>query len=71
MESGLNDGLATPLVTLFLAIVVSEVGTGPENWLTESVTDLGVAIVVAIVLGFGSGRLLCRGTSEGMDFGDL
>ncbi len=58
VESGLNDGLATPLVTLFLAIVVSEVGAGPEDWLTESITDLGVAIVVAVVVGFGSGRLL-------------
>jgi sodium/hydrogen antiporter len=65
VESGLNDGLATPLVTLFLAVVVSEVGAGPEDWVTESLTDLGVAMVVAVVVGLGSGRLLVGARRRG------
>jgi NhaP-type Na+/H+ or K+/H+ antiporter len=65
VESGLNDGLATPLVTLFLAVVVSEVGAGPEDWVTESLTDLGVAIAVAVVIGLGSGRLLVGARRRG------
>jgi sodium/hydrogen antiporter len=65
VESGLNDGLATPLVTLFLAVVVSEVGAGPEDWVTESLTDLGVALVVAVVIGLGSGRLLVGARRRG------
>jgi NhaP-type Na+/H+ or K+/H+ antiporter len=65
VESGLNDGLATPLVTLFLAVVVSEVGAGPQDWLTESLTDLVVAIVVAVVMGLGSGRLLVGARRRG------
>ena len=32
IESGLNDGLATPLVAVFLAIVVAEVGADQGHW---------------------------------------
>ena len=35
VESGLNDGMATPLVTLFLAVLVAQEGTGPENWVSR------------------------------------
>jgi hypothetical protein len=30
VESGLNDGMATPLVTLFLALLVAQEGVGPD-----------------------------------------
>ncbi len=32
VESGLNDGIATPFVTLALAIVVVEEGGGGGSW---------------------------------------
>jgi NhaP-type Na+/H+ or K+/H+ antiporter len=65
VESGLNDGLATPLVTLFLAILVAEVGAGPTDWLAEAATELGVAVVVAMVVGAGVGRLVAAARRRG------
>ncbi len=58
IESGLNDGLATPFVAVFLAIVMSEVATGAVDWVADALTELGVAILTAIVIGIGVGRLV-------------
>jgi sodium/hydrogen antiporter len=58
VESGLNDGLATPLVTLFLAFLITQEGAEPINWVAESVRELGIALVVALVVGVASGRMI-------------
>jgi NhaP-type Na+/H+ or K+/H+ antiporter len=58
VESGLNDGMATPLVTLFLAWVIAEEGTGPENWGAESLRQLGIGLVAAVIVGYVTGRLI-------------
>ena len=58
VESGLNDGMATPLVTLFLAVLVAQEETGPEHWVTESLRELGIGFLVALVVGWVSGRLI-------------
>ncbi|SDU76510.1 NhaP-type Na+/H+ or K+/H+ antiporter [Jiangella alkaliphila] len=65
VESGLNDGLATPLVTLFLAVVVAEEGAGPDGWLAESARELGIAVVVSAVVGLGAGRLVSDARRRG------
>ncbi len=58
VESGLNDGLATPLVTLFLAALVAEEAAGHDNWLTDAAVEIGIALVVALAVGAISGRLI-------------
>ena len=58
VESGLNDGMATPLVTLFLAVLVAQEGSGPEHWVAESLRELGIAFLVALAVGAVSGRLI-------------
>jgi sodium/hydrogen antiporter len=65
VESGLNDGMATPFVTLFLAVLVAQEGTGPESWVSESLTELGIAIVVALVVGVLSGRAMIAAHTRG------
>jgi NhaP-type Na+/H+ or K+/H+ antiporter len=65
VESGLNDGMATPLVTLFLALLVAEEGSGPENWLAESLVELGIAVVVGIAVGTIAGRLIAAAQRRG------
>ena len=65
VESGLNDGMATPLVTLFLAIVVAEEGVGTEGWLAEAARALGLAILVATLVGVGVGRLMAGARRRG------
>jgi NhaP-type Na+/H+ or K+/H+ antiporter len=65
VESGLNDGLATPLVTLFLAILITQEGAEPISWVAESVRELGIAVVVAVVVGSGCGRTIALAQTRG------
>jgi NhaP-type Na+/H+ or K+/H+ antiporter len=58
VESGLNDGLATPLVTLFLAFLITQEGAEPISWVADSVRELGLALVVALVVGSACGRMI-------------
>jgi NhaP-type Na+/H+ or K+/H+ antiporter len=58
VESGLNDGIATPLVTLFLLILVSEEGPGSQHWAIQAAKEIGLALVVAAAVGVVGGRLL-------------
>ena len=59
VESGLNDGLATPLVLFFLAGAVAggaPVGGGAP--LAHALVELAVGVVAGLVLGGGGARLL-------------
>lgn len=58
VESGLNDGIATPFVTLFLLIVAAEERTGPANWATEALKELGLAVIAAVAVGVVGGLLV-------------
>lgn len=58
VESGLNDGIATPFVTLFLATVVSVDAPGHGDQLVAAIEAIGLAVLAAIVVGLGGGRLL-------------
>jgi sodium/hydrogen antiporter len=58
VESGLNDGIATPFVTLFLTLLLSEEGLAPEHWAAEAAKEIGLAFVAALVVGVLGGRLL-------------
>jgi NhaP-type Na+/H+ or K+/H+ antiporter len=65
VESGLNDGLATPFVTLFLAIVVSEESSGTEGWVVAALTQIGLAVLCALAVGLGGGWLVSRAKAHG------
>jgi NhaP-type Na+/H+ or K+/H+ antiporter len=60
VESGLNDGLAVPLVTIFL--VLAEVESKASETLIDGflliVEEVGLGLVVGIAVGFTSGFLL-------------
>jgi NhaP-type Na+/H+ or K+/H+ antiporter len=58
VESGLNDGIVTPFVTLFLTLVVSEEGDASSRWLLEAGKEIGWAFVVAVSVGVVGGILL-------------
>ena len=51
VESGLNDGIATPFVTLFLTIVATEEAVRTGSWAIGAALEIGLAIVAAIVVG--------------------
>ena len=42
IESGLNDGIATPFVTVFLAAVLSEEGVEGGSWALDAIVDIGL-----------------------------
>lgn len=59
VESGLNDGLATPLVLFFLAGALA--GGGPSGGgapLAHALVELAVGVTAGVVLGGGGARLL-------------
>jgi NhaP-type Na+/H+ or K+/H+ antiporter len=59
VESGLNDGIATPFVTLFIALAVAEEGTSlSTGWLVGALIQIGLALIVGVGLGVVGGKLL-------------
>ena len=66
IESGLNDGIAAPFVTLSLAIAVAEETAGNQNWLIVAGEEIALAIVVAIVVGGLGGRFTSRSPQAGL-----
>jgi NhaP-type Na+/H+ or K+/H+ antiporter len=58
IESGLNDGLVSPFVLLFLSLTLSEEGVMLGSWFRLSVSQLALATVVGIGIGVLGGRFL-------------
>jgi NhaP-type Na+/H+ or K+/H+ antiporter len=65
VESGLNDGIATPLVALFLALTISEEGSVPGNWLLAALAELGIAVVAGAAIGLVGGWLFRSAVQKG------
>ena len=65
IESGLNDGIATPFVTLFLAVVVAEQASASQHWFIDAALEIVLAIVVAIVVGGLGGRVIAQARRRG------
>ncbi|MEE3851079.1 cation:proton antiporter [Gordonia sp. LSe1-13] len=53
VESGLNDGIATPVVTLAIAIAASALGVAGADAITvgEAAVELGLGIGIGVVVG--------------------
>ena len=61
VESGLNDGIATPIVAFMLAVAASQLGLITETESAEAgaaLRELGLGIVAGVVLGAGAALLL-------------
>jgi NhaP-type Na+/H+ or K+/H+ antiporter len=56
VESGLNDGIATPFVTFFIAGAVAEM-TSHTPTAASALADLGIGVLFGVAIG-GGGRLL-------------
>jgi NhaP-type Na+/H+ or K+/H+ antiporter len=65
VESGLNDGLATPFLTLFLALLVSEEAIGYGSWAVKATEQIGLAIGAALAVGAVGGILLSAAHARG------
>lgn len=65
VESGLNDGIATPFISLFLILLLSEEGLGSEQWVADAAKEIGLALVAALVVGVLGGKLLIAARRRG------
>jgi sodium/hydrogen antiporter len=57
VESGLNDGIATPFVYVALGLATAE-ATGSEGWIADAITSGAIGAVAGIVVGAVGGWLL-------------
>ncbi len=58
VESGLNDGVATPVVMLAIAGAASAEGLQGASGVGEALLELALGVLVGGALGFGGGALL-------------
>ena len=69
VESGLNDGLALPLVLLMASLAASEASAPTEGWLAFGLKQITLGPLVGGVVGFAGGTVLlwakrARATSD-------
>ncbi|GAA1225802.1 cation:proton antiporter [Rhodoglobus aureus] len=66
VESGLNDGIMVPVVTVFLAIAAVETGAaGGDNWGAFAAQQIGFGILLGGVVGLLGGWTLHRFAKAG------
>ena len=58
VESGLNDGLATPVVLFAIAALAGEEGLDTKTSVTEALVEILIGVVVGVVVGFLAGKAL-------------
>ena len=70
IESGLNDGIATPFVLLFLAFAAAtQEQASSGGWLTNALIEIVLAVAVGIAIGAFGGWLLSQTKRRGWTSG--
>ena len=65
VESGLNDGIATPFVLLFLALAAAAGEQQQEHWVLGAIEEIVLAGVAGSVVGFLGSWVLTKTTRRG------
>ena len=58
VESGLNDGLATPVVLFAIAVLAGEEGLGPRQTIVSALVEVVLGVVAGVAVGAAGGALL-------------
>ena len=66
VESGLNDGLATPVVLFALAAIAGEEGLVPRESLGDALVEVALGVVAGGLIGRAGGALLGWSRRRGM-----
>ena len=64
-ESGLNDGLALPLVVLFAALASGQTESGATYWLEFVGSQIVLGPLAGIAIGYAGGRLVALADDRG------
>ncbi len=66
VESGLNDGIATPIVVFMLAVIASDLGLGSHghDGAGGALIELGLGVVVGLAIGLGSAVVIAFGSKR-------
>jgi len=64
-ESGLNDGLALPMVLLFAALASSEPGSGPMYWSGLVGQQIVLGPLAGLAVGYAGGRMVALADERG------
>ena len=65
VESGLNDGIATPFVSFFIAGAVADTVAHSTASLDGALGELGIGVLVGVAVGLGGGFLVTFSTRRG------
>ena len=65
IESGLNDGIATPFVLLFLGFAAAAEGQASGGWLTSALIEIALAVAAGTATGVIGGWLLSKAARRG------
>jgi NhaP-type Na+/H+ or K+/H+ antiporter len=65
VESGLNDGIATPLITLFTALALAEEGFQASGWLLSALAQIGIGLAAGIAAGLLGGWFFATAVKRG------
>ncbi len=68
VESGLNDGVATPVVTLFIGVVIAESGEGGRP-IVAAIEELAIGIAIGVAVGIVGGLLMRYSKGKGWSSG--
>ncbi len=66
VESGLNDGLATPVVLFAIAALAGTEGVGPGESLVDALVELTIGILTGALVGYGGAMLLGGSRAAGL-----
>lgn len=65
VESGLNDGIATPFVALFTAMALAEETHQAGEWLVSALSEIGIGVGFGIAAGLLGGWLYSNAVKRG------
>lgn len=66
VESGLNDGLATPVVLFAIAVIAGQEGLAPKESLMDALLELALGVIAGVAVGAAGGALLGWSRARGM-----